>query len=267
MAPRQKTATAPLAGRPVLALIAAGALLAGVRGATARAAPPPLTVFAAASLTDVLPAIVTAWQASDEGPVRFSFGATSKVVRQVIEGAPADVVITADEDWMRRLEVSAGVEPGSLTVLARNELVFVVANEVREAPASAAELPGALRRIALAGEHVPAGRYAETALERAGVWERVAPRVVRADDVRLALRWVSIGDVEGGVVYRTDAWADPGVRTAFAFAPDPAAPIVYSAAVVRGAARAADGSRFLAFCRSDAARAVLARHGFLPPGP
>lgn len=242
-------------------------MLCGVRGAPAGASPPPLTVFAAASLTDVLPEIATAWEANGGVPVRFSFAATSKLVAQVIEGAPADVVVTADEDWMRQLEASAGLEPGSRTVLARNELVFVVASDVSRAPTAAAELPGALRRIALAGEHVPAGKYAKTALERAGVWTRVAPRVVRADDVRLALRWVSSGEAEGGVVYRTDARADAGVRTAFAFPPDPAAPIVYPAGTVRGAARAADAARFLAFCRGETARGVFARHGFLPPEP
>jgi molybdate transport system substrate-binding protein len=231
------------------------------------ASPAPLTVFAAASLTDVLPEIATAWKADGGAEVRFSFGATSKLVPQVIEGAPADVLVSADEAWMDKLNEAGKMEPGSRVVLARNELVFVVPKQAAAAPKSASELPGTLKKIALAGENVPAGKYAKSALEKAGVWAAVEPRVVRGEDVRLTLRWVSGGDADGGVVYRTDAMADSSVKVAFAFPAASHAPIVYPAAVIKGTARAADAARFLAFCRSAKARAMMEKHGFLLSTP
>ena len=152
---------------------------------------------------------------------------------------------------------------GSRAVVARNELVFVVPAG-SPAPPSAAALPGYLRKIALAGEHVPAGRYSRAALEHARVWGEVAPRVVPADDVRLALKWVATGETDGGVVYRTDARAEPKVTVAFAFPAESHPPIVYPAAAIQGSAQADAGRRFVEFCRGPKARPIFEKHGFLP---
>lgn len=226
---------------------------------------PELTVFAAASLTDVLPEIAKAWKAEGGTDVRYSFGATSKLVPQVIEGAPADALVSADVAWIERLEAAGTSDKASRVVLAGNGLVFIVSSDVATPPTSAKELPGSLKKIALAGENVPAGRYAKTALERTGVWSAVEPRVVRGEDVRLTLRWVSSGDAEGGVVYRTDAMADARVKVAFEFPADSHPPIVYPAAPIKGAANAAEAARFLDFCRGPKARPIFDRYGFLPP--
>jgi molybdate transport system substrate-binding protein len=245
-------------------------LLAGVLAACGKApegAPPAITVFAAASLTEVLPEIARAWKADGGSDVRFSFAATSKLVPQILEGAPADALVAADEAWMERAASGGRIDAASRAAIARNELVFVVPAGGTTAPARERDLPGDLKKIALAGENVPAGRYAKQALENAGVWAAVEPRVVRAEDVRLTLRWVSSGETEGGVVYRTDARADPRVRVAFAFPAASHEPIVYPAAVVRGAAGAAPAARFLAFCRGETARGILQKHGFLPHAP
>lgn len=227
----------------------------------------PLTVFAAASMTDVLQEVAGAWKSDGGVEVRFSFDATSRLVRQVIEGAPADVLVSADDAWMDQLVAAGKAESSTRVTLARNELVFVVPVDSARPPASASELPGRLEKIALAGENVPAGKYAKSALEKANVWAAVAPRVVPAVDVRAALKWVSIDEVDGGIVYRTDAKADPKVKVAFEFASDSHPPIVYPAAVVTGSARRTDAERFLAFCRSAKALAVFAKHGFLPSSP
>jgi molybdate transport system substrate-binding protein len=228
-------------------------------------------VFAAASLTDVLPEVAKAWREEGGGEVRFSFGSTSKLVPQVIEGAPADALVSADVPWIERLEASGKSEAATRTVVARNALVFVVpagaeAAPAQAVPAKATDLPGDLARIALAGENVPAGKYARAALEKAGVWAAVAPRVVRGEDVRLTLRWVAGADADGGVVYATDAKSDPKVRVAFTFPADDHPPIVYPATPIRGAKQAEEASRYLAFCRGPKGRAVFERHGFLPPG-
>lgn len=266
----------PRSGRgltPALApalLLAALALALPACGSPADAptgAPSAITVFAAASLSDVLPEIAAAWKADGGAGVRFSFGATSKLVPQVIEGAPADALVSADTAWMERLESAGKADAAARVVLAENALVFIVPADAQAAPASVSDLPGALGKVALAGANVPAGRYAQAALEAAQVWTAVGPRVVRAEDVRLALRWVAGGEVDGGVVYRTDARADPKVRVAFAFPADGHPPIVYPAAAIRGARGEADAARFLAFCRAPTARAIFAKHGFLPPTP
>lgn len=254
--------TTSLRRRSVLVGLLAGVLaLAGACGRD-DAARPRLVVFAAASLTDVLPEVAEAWKAEGGLDVAFAFGATSRLVPQILEGAPADVLISADEAWMDKLAAGGRADRASRVVLARNELVFVVPVGAATPPSGPRELPGPLGKIALAGEHVPAGTYAKASLKHAGVWAAVAPRVVRADDVRIALRWVASGDADGGVVYRTDAAADPKVTVAFAFPADSHPPIVYPAAVVAGSPRAADAARFLAFCRGPKALAAFARRGF-----
>jgi molybdate transport system substrate-binding protein len=252
----------------VVALLAAVSLAAcgGDRPTYASDRPGP-TVFAAASLTDVLPEVAAAWRAEGGGEVRFSFGPTSKLVPQVIEGAPADAVVGADEAWMERLEGAGKCEKAARVILARNALVFVVPADAPTVPASAKDLPGAMKRIALAGENVPAGKYAKAALTSEGVWAAVEPRVVRGEDVRLTLRWVSGGDADGGVVYATDAKSDAKVRVAFAFPAASHPPIVYPAAPVKGSANAAEAARFLEFCRGPKGRPIFERRGFLPPLP
>jgi len=222
----------------------------------------PVTVFAAASLSDVLPEVAAAWRAHGGGEVRFSFAATSKLVPQIIEGAPADVLVSADEAWMDKLRDAGRAAEGSRAALARNSLVFVVPANAAAAPASASDLPGRLKRITLAGENVPAGRYARAALTEAGVWEAVEPRVVRGEDVRLTLKWVAGGDADGGIVYRTDAQAETRVKIAFEFPADSHPPIVYPATVVKGSAHAAEAARFLEFCRSEKGRSIFLKHGF-----
>ena len=229
--------------------------------------PETLVVLAASSLTDVLPRLASAWRARGGLPVRFSFDATSRLAPQATQGARADVFFAADEAWMRWLEERRAVEPGAARAVAGNELVVVVPSG-RDAPGDAAGL-AALGRVALAGENVPAGRYAYEALVRAGVWGAVEGLVVRGGSVRAVLEWVARGEVPAGIVYRTDAVAEDAVSVAFALpAPGSAgAAIRYWAAPLTSAPHPAGARDFLGFVAGPEGSALFAAAGFRVPGP
>jgi len=231
------------------------------------AVPDEIVVLAASSLTDVLPRLASAWQDAGGLPVRFSFDATSRLAPQVVQGARADVFFAADEVWMRWLEERGAVPAGTARPVAGNELVVVVPSDRGDAPDAAAALardgPSALAgldRLALAGENVPAGRYAYDALVQAGLWQTVQGRVVRGGSVRAVLEWVARGEVPAGVVYRTDALADPAVSVAFALSGG--TDVAYWAAPLAGAPRPGAAADFLRFTLGPEGRDVLASAGF-----
>ncbi len=226
-------------------------------GGCARGRDDALQVLAAASLTDVLPRIAAA---AGLAP-RFHFDASSRLAQQIEAGVPADVFASADLAWMDELQANGRIDPESRVVLARNRLVVIVPAGAPSRPASLSAL-AALPRLALAGAQVPAGRYADAALQAAGVSQAVAPRIVRGHDVRTALAWVRAGEADAGIVYATDAFADDGVAIAFAIDPALHPAIVYPAALVRDAAHAEQGAALLAACRSAAGVAVLRDAGF-----
>lgn len=222
-----------------------------------------LTVLAAASLADVLPAVARAWEAEGGGAIRFSFDATSRLAPQILRGAPADVFISADGAWMDWLSERGGVDPASITSIVRNRLAFVVPSGHPSPPGGAGELQDSgLRRIALAGEDVPAGRYARTALELAGAWGDVEGRIVRGGSVRGALEWVARGEADGGVVYQTDALAESRVQIAFVFPEQGYPAVVYPGGVTTRTRRPAEARAFLDFLRGPEARATFTRAGF-----
>ena len=227
-----------------------------------------LLVLAAASLTDVLPRVAALWEERGGVPVRFSFDATSRVAPQILQGAPADIFFSADEGWMDWVAAGKGILEDTRITLLRNELVLVVPEGAEFQPNGPLSLTSPqLRRLALAGENVPAGRYGQAALEAAGVWESVADRVVRAGNVRGALEWVARGEVDVGLVYRTDALTESRVRVAFTFPEGSHPPITYPAAVVQGAPHSLLARDFLAFCQSTPAREIFLADGFLTPWP
>ena len=219
-----------------------------------------LLVLAAASLADVLPRVGAAWEVAGGSPVAFSFDATSRLAVQATQSVSPDVFFAADRRWMRWLEERGAVARGEAASVAANELVVVVpAGE--PAPADAQEL-AALGRLALAGENVPAGRYARAALEAAGVWSALESRVVRGGSVRGALEWVARGEVSAGVVYRTDADAEAGVRIAFAFTGSAQPRVEYWAARLASAEDPASAGDFVDFVRSEAGQAIFRAAGF-----
>jgi molybdate transport system permease protein len=228
-----------------------------------------ILVLAAASLTDVLPRVAVAWTRQSGVSVRFSFDATSRLAPQAIEGAPADLFFSADETWMTWLRERGGIVPGTVQRFLGNSLVVVVPSGAHPI-AAPADLAG-VRWLALAGENVPAGRYAREALDATGVWHRVEDHVIRGGSVRGTLEWVARGEADAGVVYGTDAVAEPRVRVSFTFPDSTHQPVRYPAAVLTRSAHPALARAFLDFASGPAARGIFEAAGFTveaaPAGP
>jgi molybdate transport system substrate-binding protein len=226
-----------------------------------------LTVLAASSLTDVLPKVADAFGAGREDiTLMFSFDSSSRLVKQLEGGAPADLLFTADTETM-----AAAAERGLITGATRrdllgNVLVLVVPAGSEWTPVTTADLASSsLKHLAIAGENVPAGKYGRAALESAGVWTSIESRIVRGDNVRTTLGWVTRGEADAGIVYATDARTEPAVRVALTFPAESHPPIVYPAAVVTTSAHPEEAAAFLAFCASADAMALFAEAGFTPP--
>ena len=188
-------------------------------------------MIAAASLTDALDAALAAYQSAGGGPVNAAYASSSTLARQIEQGAPADVFISANPEWRDYLAERTLIRRGSRADLLGNGLVLVAprGDAVALEIAPGFDLLGALQggRLAMADpDHVPAGTYGRAALESLGVWQAVAPHVARADTVRVALALVARGEAPLGVVYRSDALADATVRVVDAFPEGSHAPIV-----------------------------------------
>jgi molybdate transport system substrate-binding protein len=219
------------------------------------------TVFAAASLKNALDEVAALQPARP----RISYGASSALARQIENGAPADVFISADLDWMDYLEKKGLVAPGTRRNLLGNRLVLIApaSRPVRLQPAPGFPILKALgkERIALANpDSVPAGKYARAALEKLGVWGEVAGRVAATDNVRAALALVARGETPLGIVYQTDANAEPRVMVAGAFPPGSHPSIVYPVAQIKGAK--APARALLDFLGGSQARTIFEKHGF-----
>ncbi|HEX7155295.1 MAG TPA: molybdate ABC transporter substrate-binding protein [Thermoanaerobaculia bacterium] len=215
-----------------------------------------IRVYAAASLTDALQEIATTYERQSGDRIRFNFGGSSVLARQIEHGAPADVFLSADEEKMNALE-RRGLILASTRVSVLSNTLVVVGDNIRNVH----DLANA-RRIALAEpSSVPAGIYAREYLRKAGVWQRIAPKVVPTESVRAALAAVASGNVDAAIVYRTDALSSKRLRIAYEVPRAVGPRISYPFALVKGAKPRA--TRFLTYLRSPAARAVFARHGFL----
>ena len=255
--------------RLMVALLCARAASATVLAADpSPAAPrnaPGLVVFAAASLGDALTQVNAAFTAETGIQVKASSAASSVLAKQIEAGAPAEVFLSADREWMDYLEQRALLQPGSRYDLLGNALVLIAPREstVRLKIAPGFNLADALGQGRLAvgdPDSVPAGRYARSALMKLGVWSQVSGRVIGAENVRAALEYVARGEAPFGIVYRTDAQAEARVRVVDIFPADSHPPIVYPVALTRPASPLA--ARYAAFLRGDTARAIFVRQGF-----
>ncbi|HUX72279.1 MAG TPA: molybdate ABC transporter substrate-binding protein [Steroidobacteraceae bacterium] len=233
----------------------------------ARAARPVITMFAAASLADALQFLADDYQKASGARVKVSFAASSALARQIEGGAPADLFVSADRDWMDYLQSRHLIRGSSRSDLLGNSLVLIAPADSRIHLDIAPQMP---IRAALGGgrlaigdpDSVPVGRYARAALQSLGVWKALAGRLVRADNVRVALEYVARGEVPLGIVYKTDALIEKNVRIVGAFPASSHPPIVYPIALTAVAKPAA--AKFLAYLRSPASAAVFARYGFTP---
>lgn len=250
----------------ILACVAfAAALAAPAAWAQPRA---DVTIYAAASLRDALDELARSYEKQGRGKVAVSYAGSPALARQIERGAPADVFISADADWMNHLAVRGLIRIETRVNLLANRLVLIAPGDSKAAFTIGPRFPLAALlgngRLAMADpDSVPAGKYGRSALEALGVWEEVAPKVARAENVRAALALVARGEVPFGIVYKTDALAEPRVRQIGEFAPSLHPEIVYPAAVVAGT-RSKTAYEFLRHLRSIAAEAVWRRHGFEP---
>ena len=249
-------------------LIAAAFLCAAVPVAGHARTQQPVTVFAAASLQDALKALGQDWTARGNAAPRFSFAASSALARQIEQGAPADLFMSADEAWMDYLQQRDLIVDGTRASPLGNALVLVApantANTVdlRKGTDLAALLGPGGRLATGDPAHVPAGRYAQSALEWMGQWQAMAPRLARADNVRAALLLVERGEAPYGIVYETDAKASVGVRIVGTFPAESHTPITYAFARVKRAEANAYADAFLTFATGPHAQAVWQRFGF-----
>jgi molybdate transport system substrate-binding protein len=231
-----------------------------VRGAT-------ITVFAAASLSESLKEIATSYEKQSSDKVLFNLGASSTLARQIQEGAPADIFFSADEAKMDALELRGLILKDTRKRRLSNTLVIVVAADSTIAVHSPKDLAGdAVKRVALADPAtVPAGIYAKSCLEKLNLWSAVAPKVVPTDNVRAALAAVESGNVEAGMVYKTDAGISKKVRVAYEVPAGDAPKISYPMAVLRDSPDPEAAKRFLRYLDSEAAGRVFRKFGFIVP--
>ncbi len=229
-----------------------------------------ITVFAAASLANAMAEIEERFEAQSGDDVVVVLAASSALARQIQQGAPADIFISANPGWMDELEQEGLLVPDSRIDLLRNSLVLVAHGHDAEAIEITPDLDlaGLLGegRLAMAlVDAVPAGLYGKAALETLGLWSQVEAQVAQADNVRAALAFVATGEAPYGIVYATDAGAEDEVRVVGTFPADSHPPIVYPAAGLAGGDPDGEAA-FLDYLRGPEAAAAFERQGFTPVG-
>lgn len=224
-----------------------------------------LNVFAAASLSDALKEIAKSYETNSGDRLRFNFGASSTLALQIKNGAPADLFFSADEAKMDDLAKGGLIAPSTRRSLLSNTLVIVVSAD-RTAPiANPSDLANpAVRRIALAEpQTVPAGIYAKQYLQKIHLWTKLSDKVVPTENVRACLAAVEAGNVDVGVVYKTDALISNKVKIAYEIAVNEGPKISYPLAVLNDSKQPEAARRFATYLGSGAARDVFMRYGFL----
>jgi molybdate transport system substrate-binding protein len=223
-------------------------------------------VFAAASLKNALDEIAGKWQAETGRKVAISYAASNSLIKQIEQGAPADIFISADLDWMDYGQQKNLIKRETRANLLGNRIVLIAPKDstasvkVEKGFDLAAALNGG--RLAMGNvDAVPAGKYGKAALEKLGAWNGVKDRIAQAESVRAALLLVARGETPLGIVYQTDAASEPGVKIIGAFPEDTHPPIIYPAALTKDSNNSA-AAEFLKYIRSPAARPAFERQGF-----
>jgi molybdate transport system substrate-binding protein len=235
--------------------------------AVARAQAGGLVIFAAASLKNALDEIATDWSKAAAKPTpRISYAASSALAKQMEQGAPADLFISADLDWMDYVAKKNLIQVDTRVNLLGNKIVLIapkdskVTVDVKQGFDLAKMLAGG--KLAMGNvDAVPAGKYGKAALEKLGAWNGVKDSIAQADNVRAALLLVARGEAPLGIVYSTDAAAEPNVKIVGTFPEDSHPPIIYPAAVIKDA-KSADARPFLDYLKSTKARLSFEKQGF-----
>ncbi|HEV7256869.1 MAG TPA: molybdate ABC transporter substrate-binding protein [Bosea sp. (in: a-proteobacteria)] len=253
--------------RNVLGLAAAFLLgLSPVIGA-AQAQPKELVIFAAASLKNALDETAAAWVKETGKPApKISYAASNVLAKQLEQGAPADLFLSADLDWMDYAAGKGLIKPDTRITLLANRIALIAPSDstAKLTLAPGADLSAALGQGKLAMgnvDSVPAGKYGKAALEKLGGWDKVKDKVAQADNVRAALLLVSRGEAPLGIVYTTDAAADPKVKVIATFPEDSHPPILYPVAVTKDSTNS-DALGFLTYLRGAGPRAAFEKQGF-----
>ena len=254
-----------LENRPLLAAFAALFVLA-LLPQVATAQDKSITVFAAASMKNALDDVDAAFTKSTGIKVAASYAASSALIKQIENGAPADVFVSADLDWMDYGAQHKLIKDDTRINLLGNRLVLIAPKDskiehVTIAPGfDLAKLADDGRIVTGDVRAVPVGKYAKAALEKLGAWAAAEPKFAMTENVRAALTLVARGEAPLGIVYETDAKVEPNVKIVGTFPPDSHPPIVYPAALTVNAKP--EAARYLAFLRSGAAKAVFEAYGF-----
>jgi molybdate transport system substrate-binding protein len=224
-----------------------------------------ITVFAAASLTDALKETARAYEARSGDTVLFNFGASSLLARQIEEGAPADAFFSADEAKMDSLAARRLILKETRKSRLSNSLVIVTSADGDLNITSPADLAASkVKRIALADpKAVPAGIYSKEFLERQKLWPQVEPKVVAVDNVRAALAAVESGNIEVGMVFKTDAAISKNVKIAYEVPTDAGPKISYPVAVMKNAKQVESAKKFVEYLRTDDAAKTFIKYGFI----
>jgi molybdate transport system substrate-binding protein len=236
-------------------------------GLSARAQINDILVFGAASLKNALDDANAQYLQQTNRKIVVSYGASSALAKQIEHGAPADIFISADLDWMDYLAERKLIKPDTRFNFLGNKLVLIAGADSKVALAIGPNFPlaQALKggRLAMADPaSVPAGKYGKASLEALGVWSSVADKIAPAQDVRATLTLVARGEAPLGIVYQTDAAAEKGVTILGEFPADTHPPIIYPVAVVASSNRS-DAAAYLAFLKSDAAKPAFEKKGFV----
>lgn len=247
-------------------LFAAFTLLCGSAASPALAQDKTLTVFAAASMKNALDDIDAAYTAKTGVRIVASYAASSTLAKQIEQGAPADIFVSADTDWMDYAIIRKSINEPTRVNLLGNRMVLIAPMDSKiESVAigqgfDLARLAGDGKIATGDVKSVPVGKYARAALEKLGAWQSAEPKFAMAESVRAALALVARGEAALGIVYSTDARVEPGVKVVGTFPEDSHPPIIYPIAAT--ATAKAEASDYLAFLRSAAARTIFEKYGF-----
>lgn len=253
--------------RRVLGLAAAFLLGLAPAIGVAQAQPKELVIFAAASLKNALDETAAAWTKETGKPApKISYAASSVLAKQLEQGAPADLFLSADLDWMDYAAGKGLIKPETRVTLLANRIALIAPSDstAKATLAPGVDLAAVLGQGKLAMgnvDSVPAGKYGKAALEKLGAWDKVKDKIAQADNVRAALLLVSRGEAPLGIVYSTDAAADPKVKVIATFPQDSHPPILYPVAVTKDSTNA-DAQAFLTYLRGTGPKAAFEKQGF-----
>lgn len=227
----------------------------------------PIVVFAAASMKNALDEVAAEWIKTNKLDVKISYAASSALAKQLENGAPADIFVSADLRWMDHVEGKKLVRAGTRQSLLGNTLVLIARKDGKFKDVKIGQnfdLAGMLGNDRLAVgqvDSVPAGRYAKAALEKLGIYKSVEPKLAQAENVRVALAYVARGEAPLGIVYGTDAASEPQVMVAGTFPDGSYPPIVYPVALMESS-KNPNATKFLKSLSTPSAQAIFRKHGF-----